>query len=82
MGCSLADYIDFDSVVKHDHQEPDCVVDSVSSVLSYDHVPGVAQRNDLKYSPELGLKEVRGEWSHKMRGCGVFCIVSLFVYSW
>ncbi|KAK7486422.1 hypothetical protein BaRGS_00022346, partial [Batillaria attramentaria] len=55
---NLADYIDFDEVVKHDYHEPDCVMESVSSVASFDHIPGVAHRHDLQYTPELGLKEV------------------------
>lgn len=55
---NLADYIDFDAVVKHDYREPECMMDSVSNVKSFDHIPGVAHRHDLQYTPELGLKEV------------------------
>ena len=56
----LADYIVFDEVIKHDFSEPQCVMDSVSSVASYDHIPGVSNRHQLQYSVEAGLTEVGG----------------------
>ncbi|XP_070200043.1 tetratricopeptide repeat protein 17-like isoform X3 [Littorina saxatilis] len=54
----LAVHMDFDEVIKHDLVEPHCVVDSVSSVASYDHIHGVSHRHELEYTPEIGLKEV------------------------
>ena len=57
----LADYMVFDEVIKHDYSEPHCLMDSVSSVASYDHIPGVSNRHELEYTAEGGLTEVQGD---------------------
>ncbi|XP_076450500.1 tetratricopeptide repeat protein 17-like isoform X3 [Babylonia areolata] len=54
----LSEHMDFEEVIKHDLAEPDCQVDTVASVAAFDHIPGVADRYQLQYAPEDGLKEV------------------------
>ena len=56
----LSDYMVFEEVIKQDYSEPHCLMDSVSSVAAYDHVPGVSSRLQLQYAAETGLKEVCG----------------------
>ena len=50
--------MDFEPTIKRDLHEPLCDPDKVSTLIGLDHLPGVATRDQLDYSPELGLKEV------------------------
>ncbi|XP_064604076.1 tetratricopeptide repeat protein 17-like isoform X2 [Liolophura sinensis] len=54
---NLSDFLDFDTVLKRDFEEPSCKT-GVLRVPSIDHLPGVANSNLLEYSPETGLTEV------------------------
>ncbi|KAL8577737.1 hypothetical protein ACOMHN_065554 [Nucella lapillus] len=57
----LSEHMDFEELIKHNLEEPLCAVDSVSSVAALDHLPGVADRYNLKYNAEGGLKEYNAE---------------------
>ncbi|XP_067656213.1 tetratricopeptide repeat protein 17-like isoform X4 [Haliotis asinina] len=57
-GIKLSDHLDFSKVIKHTVEEPECSVKMASSVVGFDHLPGVKCRAGLEYSGELGLKDV------------------------
>ncbi|XP_046360680.2 tetratricopeptide repeat protein 17-like isoform X1 [Haliotis rufescens] len=57
-GIDLSDHLDFEMVIKDTVDEPECRGKMASSVIGFDHLPGVKCRAGLDYSGELGLRDV------------------------
>ncbi|XP_041366225.1 tetratricopeptide repeat protein 17-like isoform X2 [Gigantopelta aegis] len=57
-GIDLNEHVDFETTIKRNLHDPLCDPEKVSTLIGLDHLPGVAYREELDYSPELGLKEV------------------------